>query len=184
MSSLVARNFWSKLAFALAVAMGLALASPSDALAQPKRPPTPPAASTAKPPAAQQPAAADAAIDKVQVQLMVVQAREAEPSIDPRLKSIEKHLSVLRYNNFTVLQTDRSTVSVGKSATFAVVDGRKVNVTLLGADEARARVRVEMFKDGNKLLDTTVAINRGGTMMVAGPRYGDGILILPLTASY
>lgn len=176
MMSRIAR---AALLFALLIFAGMLL--PSTALAQPKRPPTP-AAAPAKPAAA--PAGQDVAIDKVQVQLMVVQAREAEPSVDPRLKSIEKHLSVLRYNNFTVLQTDRTSLQVGKSASFAVVDGRKVNVTLLGADEARARVRVEMFKDGNKLLDTTVAINRGGTMMVAGPRYGDGILILPLTASY
>lgn len=180
MKSRAAGSFWSKVALAAALFFGLG--AQSDALAQPKRPPTAPAAPAKPAPA--QPAASDAAIERVQVQLMVVQAREAEPSIDPRLKSIEKHLSVLRYNNFTVLQTDRSTLSIGKSATFAVVDGRKVNVTLLSADDARARVRVEMFKEGNKLLDTTVAINRGGTMMVAGPRYGDGILILPLTASY
>ena len=35
-----------------------------------------------------------------------------------------------------------------------------------------------------KLIDTTVKINRDGTFIVAGPAFKDGILILPLKASY
>ena len=46
-------------------------------------------------------------------------------------------------------------------------------------------MRVEITdKKGSKLLDTTVTVNRNGTFIVAGPRYRDGILVLPLTARY
>ncbi|MCB9793519.1 MAG: hypothetical protein H6741_12420 [Alphaproteobacteria bacterium] len=130
------------------------------------------------------PAAATAEIERVNIQLMVVHAKEGEAYVDPRLKNIERHLEILRYNNFTVLQTNKSAVGVGKSTSFQVEGGRKVTVDLLSVDEQRARVRVQMFKQGNKLVDTTVAINRGSTMMVAGPRHADGILILPITADY
>ncbi|MCB9742499.1 MAG: hypothetical protein H6740_07870 [Alphaproteobacteria bacterium] len=151
------------------LAMGT-LSAPDAALAQ-SRKPTPAAESAEN-------------IEKVNIQLMVVHAKEGEAYIDPRLKNIERHLEILRYNNFTVLQSNKSPVAVGKETSFQVEGGRKVTVGLLSVDAKRARVRVQMFKQGNKLVDTTVAINRGSTMMVAGPRHEGGILILPITADY
>lgn len=159
------------IAFALMGLLSLGtLAAPDEAAAQ-SRKPTPAAASSTE-------------IERVNIQLMVVHAKEGEAYVDPRLKNIERHLEILRYNNFTVLQSDKSAVGVGKSTSFQVEGGRKVSVDLLSVDEKRARVRVQMFKQGNKLVDTTVAINRGSTMMVAGPRHAGGILILPITADY
>lgn len=149
--------------------LGLILPA-TDALAQQRKPE----------PAAQQ----AAAIDKVDIQLMVVHAQQGEPYVDPKLRSIERHLQMLRYDSFKVLQSDRSTVAPTKAANFTVQGGRKVTVTLLDVNDKAARVRVEVFKQGSKLVDTTVSINRGSTMMVAGPRYEEGILILPITASY
>ena len=61
---------------------------------------------------------------------------------------------------------------------------RKVKVTLLDKEDQDVRVRVEITGQSGKLLDTTVKINRGGTFIVAGPKYQDGMLILPLRASY
>ncbi|MCB9765306.1 MAG: hypothetical protein H6739_36365 [Alphaproteobacteria bacterium] len=160
---------------ALPLALVLAFAAPSDvAWAQGGKPP----------PARPAPAKSAPVADKVDIQLMVVHAKEGAEYVDPRLKNIERHLAILRYNNFTVLDTNRSAVAVGKDASFSVEGGRKVTVTVLSVDDQRARVRVEMYKQSNKLIDTTVSINRGSTMMVAGPRYEEGMLILPITASY
>ena len=72
----------------------------------------------------------------------------------------------------------------GGNATFAIAGERRLTVTVVERDTARARVRVEIVKDDNRLLDTTVSINRDGTFIVAGPKYGDGILMLPLRATY
>ena len=56
--------------------------------------------------------------------------------------------------------------------------------TLPPADEAKAQVGVEVYKGGEKLVDTTVSVNRGSTFMVGGPRHDGGILLLPITANY
>ena len=45
-------------------------------------------------------------------------------------------------------------------------------------------MRVEVYKGGEKLVDTTVSVNRGSTFMVGGPRHDGGILLLPITANY
>ena len=131
------------------------------------------------------PAEAPAAtVDKVDIQLMVVHAKEGQPFVDPKLKAIEKHLRMLRYDEFRVLQSDRSSVGIDKSTSFSVQGGRKVTVTVLSADAKAARLRVQVFKQSDKLVETTISVNRGSTVMVAGPKFEGGILILPITASY
>jgi hypothetical protein len=120
----------------------------------------------------------------VNVQIMVVHAKEGEVFVDPKLAKLEKHLEFLRYDNFSVLDTQRSPVVTGKSTSFAIEGGRKVTVNLLEKNEDEVRLRVQMFKDGKKLVDTTVRVKRGSTFVVAGPKYKGGILLLPITANY
>lgn len=60
-----------------------------------------------------------------------------------------------------------------------------MEVTVLGKDDRRVKMRVEVTGGkGGKLLDTTLSVNRNGTFIVAGPKYKDGVLVLPLTAKY
>jgi hypothetical protein len=71
------------------------------------------------------------------------------------------------------------------SETFTIQGGREVTITLLSRDDNRVRMRVQILAGkGGKLLDTTLSVNRNGTFIVAGPKYNQGILVLPLTASY
>jgi hypothetical protein len=57
-------------------------------------------------------------------------------------------------------------------------------VTLLSVDDARCRVRLQISGAEGNILDTSVNINRRGTFIVAGPKYKDGILMLPVTCAY
>jgi hypothetical protein len=118
------------------------------------------------------------------MELMVVHATDSRPGVDPRLASLASSFRYFKYQGYWLLSTQRSPVGVGDGATFSVEGDRRVKVTLVSVDEERARVRVEMSNRDGKLLDTTVSINRNGTFIVAGPKYQDGILMLPLRASY
>lgn len=155
----------------LALAMGLGLLSSGPALAQSK----------AKGPTTQvkAPACRD-----VQIQLMVVHAQEGETFVDPKLTMIEKHLSFLNYDSYRVKGTNRSNLSKGESARFDVEGGRQVEITLVECNPDKVKLKIEMFKADKKLVDTTVSVNRGSTFIVAGPKYQDGILLLPITATY
>lgn len=160
-------------AILLAGLLCLGLSAPATAQAQSRG--TPPAA-----PAAAQPVRA-----KVDMEIRVVYATASHSNVDPRLASLTRYLSHLRFTGYELLDTQKAQVALGGKATFAVEGGRKVTVTLLGRDEQRARVRVQVAGTGDKqLLDTTMSVNRGATVIVAGPKHKDGILVLPLTASY
>ena len=154
--------------------LGLAAFSPGPAWAQARPVPAPTA------PGAEQPVRS-----RVDMEIRVVYATSSHSRVDSRLASLTRYLSHLRFTGYELLDTQKAQVSLGGKATFTVEGGRKVTVTLLGRDEQRARVRVQVSESGDKqLLDTTMSVNRDGTVIVAGPKYQDGILVLPLTARY
>lgn len=159
-------------AFLLAGLLSLGLLAPAASQAQVPSAPTAPSDS--------QPVRA-----KVDMQVRVVYATASHSNVDSRLASLTRYLSHLRFTGYELLDTQKAQVALGGKATFSVEGGRKVTVTLLGRDEKRARVRVQVSDSKDKqLLDTTMSVNRDGTVIVAGPKYKDGILVLPLTASY
>jgi hypothetical protein len=150
-----------------------------EALAQ-SRPGGAPAARPAAPSAPSAPRPAG----RVSITMLVVHATDSERGIDPRLESLASSFRYFKYAGYRLLSTQKADVAEGGDASFTIDGGRKVEVTLLSRDDARARVRVQMSNGDGKLLDTTVSINRDGTFIVAGPKYKDGILMLPLRASY
>lgn len=127
---------------------------------------------------------ASRAVQKVEVQLRVVHATDSEAGVDPRLQSLAGSFRYFKYKGYRLLSTQNATLGVTDDQTFTIEGGRRVRVTLLSADEARARVRLQISGSEGNILDTSVNINRDGTFIVAGPRHKDGILMLPVTASY
>ena len=122
---------------------------------------------------------------KVSLQMLVVAASDSHSGVDPQLQHLQRHLSFLRYNGYSLLDTYQADLSPGGSSTFQLVGNRKVTVTLKARDAQRAQFRIQFFgRQDNKLLDTTLSVNRNGTVIVAGPKHEDGILILPLQARY
>jgi hypothetical protein len=150
----------------------------SPATAQERRPQSAPAPAPASPPA--RPPAAG----KVAVQIAVVHATDAEAGIDPRLNALASSFRYFKWKGYRLLSSQDAAVAEGEDHSFAIAGERRLKVTLISRDDARARVRVEMSGADGKLLDTTVSINRGGTFIVAGPSYKDGILMLPVRADY
>lgn len=164
MSLRIPRAAWARLLLAAALVLPVAAPSPADAA----------------------PTQADGPkVGKVEVTVHVIQATESNKKVDPKLASLARYLKPLRYTGYELLSTHKEPISGRSSANFSIEGGRKVTIELLGRDEKKARLRVQiMGAKGKKLLDTTLSVPRNGTFIVAGPRYGDGVLVLPLTVRY
>ncbi|MDP2316111.1 MAG: hypothetical protein Q8P41_24655 [Pseudomonadota bacterium] len=164
----------------LAVVLVASALLPDRALAQSRPAPAPaPTRAPTSGAQTQKPAA-----NRVGVQISVVHATDSESGIDPRLAALTSSFRYFKYKGYRLLSTQDADVSLGEDHSFPIEGGRRLKVTLISKDDTRARVRVEMTSDAGKLLDTTVSINRGGTFIVAGPVYKDGILMLPVRADY
>jgi len=128
--------------------LGLAMSLPGAAMAQ-SRPGT---VQQTKAPAS----------GKVSIDLMVVYANY-DDYVDPKLKEVMQNLRHTRFTGFTLLSEESERLAPGADTSFVVAGGRKLKVSLVSKDQRQAKVRIRMFKDGNKVLDTTVSIPRGGT---------------------
>ena len=121
---------------------------------------------------------------RARITVNVVHATDSESGVDPRLASLASQFKYLKYKGYRLLSTQSADLAPGGDKDFSIEGGRTLRVSLVSKDEVHARVRVEIDGKRGKLIDTTVKINRDGTFIVAGPQYKDGILILPLRASY
>lgn len=131
------------------------------------------------------PSSAGQSKGRVDLRVHVIHATSAHSRIDPRLEKLQRYLRHLRYTGYDLLETHNVAVGQRSAQTFTIASGRKVSVQVLSRTPDKARMRVRIIgRNGQKLLDTTVAVPRNGTFIVAGPKYKDGILVLPLTARY
>lgn len=157
----------------------------STALASPPVRPPPPRGVVTLPDAVQHQGRTAPRGNKVTVGMMVVHATDQHSNVDGRLGSLTRYLSHMRFTGYELLETRSVQLGANGSETFTIQGGREVTITLLSRDDNRVRMRVQILAGkGGKLLDTTLSVNRNGTFIVAGPKYNEGILVLPLTASY
>lgn len=121
---------------------------------------------------------------RVALQVLVVHATDSVTGVDPQIASLASSFRYFKYKGYKLLSTQQAAVAVDDTANFSIAGGRRVRVTLISVDDAHARLHVEINNADDKLFDTTVSINRGGTFIISGPRYEDGILMLPVRATY
>ncbi len=154
------------------------------ALADTPAPPPPPRGVVTLPGAVRQSTRAPRG-DKISVGMMVVYATDTHSNVDERLGQLVRYFSHYRFTGYELLETRTAQLGTNDSETFSIQGGREVSITLLSKDEKRVRLRVQILASkGSTLLDTTLSVNRNGTFIVAGTKYKDGILVLPLTARY
>ncbi len=122
---------------------------------------------------------------KVDLEVRVVYATTDHDRIDPALEKLRRKMSHFKYTGFEQLDLRTLQVSGKGRETFGVVGGRKVEVELLSKTDEKARMRLRMLdKGGRTIVDITFSVRRNGEAIVAGPRHKNGILVLPVKASY
>ncbi|MCB9676075.1 MAG: hypothetical protein H6737_13210 [Alphaproteobacteria bacterium] len=154
----------------LVVFASLAVALPNSALAQAR-------------PGQPVPATHTEVTGKVSIQVQVVHANNSGV-VDPDLEAVAANFKAFKYTGFQKLEAFDAKLAPNQEAQFNMVGGHKVKVMLVSRDSRQAKVRVMMFNDSGKVMDTTVAINRNRAFMIAGTSYKDGKLILPIHVRY
>ena len=125
-----------------------------------------------------------AAAGKTSVQMLVVYATNDHATIDPALGQVARYFKNLRFTGYELLRTETASLDTNDSQSFNIEGGFKVTLDLVSKDDARAKIRVRITQNSGTLIDVTASVARNATMIVAGPKYKSGVLILPLTARY
>ena len=124
--------------------------------------------------------------NSVDIGLLIVHASSKGNNIDPKLRSLASHFDNYNYTSYSLIKEHHDVIKDKKEKSYPIPGNKTiVTISILSHDEKRARLKIHiMGANGKLLLDTTASVKRNGTFIVAGPKYKDGILFLPITAKY
>lgn len=121
----------------------------------------------------------------VNLEMIVVYATDSNTAVDPQVRPLMKYFRNYKFTGFSLLDSQVAKLTDNTARTFPIEGNRKVTITLLSHTETKVRCKVTIVEGKNKkILDTTININRNGTFIVAGPKYKDGVLFLPISMKY
>lgn len=119
----------------------------------------------------------------VSVDVGAVYASNEGTSIDPALGTIRGKLqSMFNYTSYRMLDRKRRSLAVGETGEFELPGRRSMRATPLPAEGNKVRLSIQISDGQKKLLTTTLGLNRGGMVLVGGPSYQAGVLILIISA--
>ncbi len=127
--------------------------------------------------------AASAAEAPVSVELGVAVASNEGSRIDPQLADIRTKLKAMfDYTSYRMLDRRKRTLAIGETGDFGLPGGRSMRVTPVPSAGNKVRLAVQLQEGPRKLLTTTLGLSRGGMVLVGGPSYQNGVLILIISA--
>lgn len=127
----------------------------------------------------------DEVAEHVRLEMMVVYGTTMNDAVQPELRPLMKYFRNYKFTGFTLLDSQQSKLYDKSAKTFSIEGNRKVTISLLSHTDQHAKLKVVVQEGKNqKILDTTISINRNGTFIVAGPKYKEGVLFLPISVKY
>ena len=120
----------------------------------------------------------------VQVTIGTILVSNQNDEFDPKLKSMEKQLRVLKYRSYRLLKDESQTVPWRGNKSFEIPGGRSLNVTPREFQNNRISLKVRLTERNKPLLDTTVTVpNKGNFLYLGGPPHEGGTLVLSISAA-
>lgn len=124
-----------------------------------------------------------AAAETVTIDVGAIYASNEGSSIDPALSQIRgKIRAMFNYTSYKMLDRKRHTLGVGESGDYALPGQRNMRVKVLSSEGRKVRLSIRLEEAGRNLLTTTLGLPRNGMVLVGGPSYESGVLILVIAA--
>ncbi len=120
----------------------------------------------------------------VSVDLGIAVASNEGSQIDPQLANLRAKLKAMfDYTSYRMLDRQKRTLAVGETGDFALPGGRSMRVTPVPSARNKVRLAVQLMEGQRNLLTTTLGLSRGGLVLVGGPSYQNGVMILIISAN-
>lgn len=119
----------------------------------------------------------------VAVDVGVVVASNEGSTMDPALSSIRDKLqSMFNYSSYRMIDRLKRSLSVGETGNFVLPGNFSMRATPVPSKANKVRLDVQIMEGNKNLLSTTLGLSRGGMVLVGGPSYQKGVLILIISA--
>jgi len=120
----------------------------------------------------------------VSLTVQVIHASNAGTSVDPALAKIRAQLGSMKYSNYQLLETRPFSTALGAKHTMPLPGGRTLDLYPFGLSGGSLELLVTITDGSKRLLDTTFRLSNNGTILVGGPVYGEGVLLVAISSSF
>ncbi len=123
-----------------------------------------------------------------QVRVRIIEASPSGTGVDPVLEDVHAELgSLFNFNSYRLLKELNVDLVGNRTVDIPVHSGRSIDLTLVGEYKRLIELRIKMIREGAVVLNTSVRLAPGRTILIGGPRHGGktpGILIFAVSASF
>jgi len=119
-----------------------------------------------------------------EITLREIVADNSGAGIDSKLKDIKKDLEKLAYSTYRLEKTFHLILRKAQTKTLDLLGETRLALTPEGYEEGKIRLKIKLSPSSSRdrALETLLRIPDGGTFIIGGPAYRDGVLILAFTA--
>lgn len=123
------------------------------------------------------------AAPSVSIEVGIVQASSEGSSIDPALSKLKSKLQeMFKYTSYRMLDRQKRTLAVGETGEIPLPGNRVFKAVPASIEGSKVKLDVQILEGGKNRLTSTLGLNRGGMVLVGGPSYQNGVLILVISA--
>jgi hypothetical protein len=120
---------------------------------------------------------------QVEARVRIIEASNKGATVDPSLKDVHGQLgSLFSFTSYRLLKDETVPIYLRQPVIVLVHPGRSLEMTLLSQPRETVEMRLRIRRDNTETLNTQVRLSPGRTILIGGPRHGEGVLILALSA--
>ena len=125
------------------------------------------------------------ALGQVQTRLRIIEASNVGKSIDPALRDVHDQLgSLFNFTSYRLLRDESVSLSPNRPSQINAHQGVSLEITLTKQQKKKAEYQIRILRQGSEILDTKVRLSPGQTVLIGGPKHGQGSIILAISASF
>ena len=129
-------------------------------------------------------AAAEALHHPVSVDIKSVLAADTNQGFDERLGTMTRPLKMLfHYSTYRLVSHEEKKTECGRMLFFSLPGGRILHVEPRGIDGNMIELEVVLFQGEKPMMATDFHMMNRGTLLLGGPRYKEGMLIISIGAA-
>ncbi|HXM88154.1 MAG TPA: hypothetical protein VN916_01800 [Candidatus Acidoferrum sp.] len=121
---------------------------------------------------------------QVYVYVDSVMAADTNEGTDPRLGGMDKRLrGLFGFSTYSLVGHNEGQTDCGKMIAFTLPGGKILHVQPRAIDADMIAMEIVLFDGTRPMMTTDLKLKNNGTLIVGGPRYEQGMMIISIGAS-
>ena len=123
--------------------------------------------------------------NKIDIVVKTVLASQGSEYLDPKLSDLVKELeSVFRYSSYRLLNENRLNLALKETGMVSLPGNRILRIRPSRIKGNRVELELVIFKKKKEIFQTVTQHLNRSSIIVGGPRHGDGYLIFSILSSF